>query len=756
MKSKKPYHIRQDYKTDRQRRARKPMHNSRLPGFIKNRPIVQRFMHLSKKRRIALVAWTGGSALVVIALFTTVYFANALGSKERIMNRSKTGITLQDQSGQTIARFFNARQSKYVPLDQIAPIVKQAAISSENKNFYSEPGFSVKGIGFAVWQNVKPGGSKGGGSTLTQQLVASSLLNKKRSLLRKYQELVLSIEIERRYTKEEILEMYLNSVYFGEGAFGIEDASQVYFGKSAKDLTTAQATMLIGLLPAPSAYSPVSGDPAKAKVRQNYVLGRMEEDKVLSAADSAAAIAEALTYAPQKAEEAVRAPHFALMVKDQLIKQYGEEKVARSGYVVKTSLNLDWQTKVEAAVANQVNRLASSNVGNGSAVIIDPKTGEIRALVGSKDWDNPTFGKFNIATATRQPGSSFKPFVYATGIENKKFSAATVFQDVATDFNGYAPKNYDLKYRGDVTLRRALANSLNIPAVAAIQKVGVNATIENARKLGLTTLDTKSYYGPATALGTVPAKLTEMTNAYATFANDGQQNEITTISSITDKNNRIIFTTKPANKQVISPQTSYIISSILSDNAARAELFGSSLTLSSGRLAAVKTGTTEDYRDAWTIGYTPSLAVGVWIGNNDNSQMTRVAGSSGAAPIWKSIMQQLLATNTKEQFNVPSGLTIRAVCRANGALAETGGTNTLTEYFIPGTLPTTSCNEPRRSTTPETTVPTPSSNDEEENDTDSDNGNGNGDGDSNPNPGNSGGSPRNNPGNGPRLPLNNP
>jgi membrane carboxypeptidase/penicillin-binding protein len=288
--------------------------------------------------------------------------------------------------------------------------------------------------------------------------------------------------------------------------------------------------------------------------------------------------------------------------------------------------------------------------------------------------------------------------MYATGIENKDFSAATNFHDVATTFDNdgtpYAPKDYDLSYRGDVTLRRALSNSLNIPAVEAIQKVGVSTTIKSAQKLGITTFDKDGDYGLAVALGVAPAKLTEMTNAYATFANGGGHNAVTTIDSITDKNNKVILKAAPQDESVISPQTSYIISSILSDNTARAEEFGSSLNLTGGRLAAVKTGTTEDYADAWTIGYTPSLAVGVWIGNNDYSQkMSRVAGSSGAAPIWKSMMQQFLAGTPNEKFTVPAGLTTRSVCRSSGAVAATASSSTITEYFIPGTLPTTTCNK---------------------------------------------------------------
>lgn len=681
---------------DRSKRPRKSVHGSRLPYWLARQPLVQKFSRMTRRRKIVLVAWTGGSVLVLLALFTTVYFANTLGSKERIMNRNKTGVTLLDQNDKVFYTFYNAHSNTYIPLNNIAEPVKKAVIASEDKDFYHHAGFSLRGIGNAVWQNLRPGGLNNGGSTITQQLVKTALLSEERSYIRKYQELILSIEIERRYSKDEILEMYLNSVHFGEGTFGIEDASQLYFGKPASQLSTAEASLLVGLLPAPAIYSPISGDANKAKVRQQYVLGRMQEDGYINESDEQAALATPLSYVNKRDEVELGAPHFALMVKEELEKKYGVERIARSGYTVKTTLNLDWQARAESAVANQVNRLSRSGVSNGGAVLIDPKTGGVRALVGSKDWNNEIFGKLNIATATRQPGSSFKPFVYATGIENKDFSAATILHDKATDFGGYSPKNYDLRYRGDVTVRRSLANSLNVTAVEALQKAGINDTIKMAEKLGLTTLEEDNNYGLSMALGTAPAKLTEMTNAYATFANQGNHNEITTIVTITNKNKQVIHTYKPKNKRAISPQTSYIISSILSDNTARRELFGSSLNLSGGRTAAVKTGTTEDYRDAWTIGYTPSLAAGVWIGNNDNSPMSRVAGSSGAAPIWRTLMQQTLSGTPAEQFSTPSGLSTRSICRHNGALAETNGSNTMTEYFIPGTLPTARCNEASR------------------------------------------------------------
>lgn len=707
MKQKKQFQPKQPYKPDRQRRPRKSAHNSMLPVWIARQPLVIRFRRMTTRRKVMLVGWSSASVLVLIALFTTIYFANSLGSKEQIMNRNRTGVTLTDQSGKVFYRFNNARSSSLVTIDKISTPTKQALLSSEDKDFYKHGGFSITGIANAFWQNIKPNGLKNGGSTITQQLVKNALLSEQRTPLRKYQELVLSVEIERRYSKDEILEMYLNSVYFGDGAFGIQDAAQTYFGVDAKDLSTAQASMLIGVLPAPTAYSPVAGSPVLAKKRQNYVLTRMVEDRYLTSDQKLQALSEALSYAPPKPQEESKAPHFALMVKKALEDKYGEEKVARSGYIVKTSLNLDWQGIAEAAVQKQVQRLASSSVSNGSTVVIDSKTGEVRALVGSVDWNNEQFGKFNVATAKRQPGSSFKPFVYGTGIENRNFSAATIFKDEPINIDGFAPKNYDLRWHGDVTARKALANSFNIPAVKALQSAGIPETIKTVNDLGITTIDSKKSPGLAMSLGSEVVPLTEMTDAYATFANAGKHNDITLYTSITDKNNKTIYSYKPQNKQVISEQTSYILSSMLSDNVARADTFGSSLTLSGSRPAAVKTGTTEDYRDALTIGYTPSVTVGVWIGNNDNSPMSRVAGSAGAAPIWRSVMNQVLSGTPKEQFTVPGAITQRLICRSSGALASYSGSGTMTEYFRPGTLPTATCNKPAQTPTPVQVTPTP-------------------------------------------------
>lgn len=655
---------------------------------------LQNFRKLAKPRQLLVMAGILAIVLIVLAVVTTIIFAATLSSKERIMNRNKTGVTLQDASGTVFYEFNNARSETYVPLASIAPLAQKALISAEDKDFYKHAGFSITGFINAIWQNIKPDGTGGGGSTITQQLVKNALLTADRNFVRKYQELVLSVEIERRYSKDEILEMYLNSVYFGEGAFGIEDAAKAYFGKSAKDLSLAESSMLIGLLPSPSAYSPITGNPEFARERQVYVLDRMAEDGIISASDAEAAKAQALAYQPAPSNVNIQAPHFALMVKEELEAKYGEETIARSGYKVKTTLNLDWQTKAEAAVEAQVGRLARSSVTNGSTVIIDPKTGEIKALVGSKNYNEPGFGAVNMATATRQPGSSFKPIVYATGIEDKSLMASTIFEDKLTNFGGYAPRNYNNRFNGNVSLRYSLANSLNVPAVLAMQKVGVQDAMNTAKSLGITTLkNTPEHYGLPLALGSGESRLDELTNAYATLANGGLHTDMRTILTITDKDNKEIFRSAPKQRQAISSQTSFIMSSILSDNAARSPTFGNSLTLNRGRVAAVKTGTTEDYRDALTVGYTPSLAIGVWIGNNDNSPMSAVAGSSGSGPIWRQLMQDILGTSPVEQFSVPSGVVQQPVCRGQNAIADSSGDNTFNEYFRASALPSDRCNQ---------------------------------------------------------------
>lgn len=647
------------------------------------------FPSIKKYRRDIVTSLVAGIAVFsFMSIFTYVYFVKDLKSEEILMNRRDTGLVLYDRNNQSFFHFYEAKNKTYVPLSKISPFAIQAVIVAEDKDFYNHPGFSIQSILASLVANVKKKELTYGGSTITQQLVKITLLSSKKNFLRKYQELILSQEIERRFTKNQIIEMYLNTVYFGEGAFGIEEAAKTYFNTSAKNLTLGQASYLAALLNAPSKLSPFSQNKEKGIKRQKYVLSQMVEEKSITQRQKEKALKNPLIFNPVQIYSRNKAPHFALMVRDELIKKYGEEQVARSGFQVYTSLDLPMQEYAESVVKQQVEKLKASNVSNGAAVVMNPKTGEILALVGSKDWNDTLVGKFNIATAKRQPGSAFKPIVYAAALEKHIITPATVLKDQPTTYSlpsgNYSPQNYDRKFRGYVAARRALANSLNVPSVEIMSKLGVPAALDMARRLGITTLQDSSFYGLSLVLGAGEVKLLDLTAAYATLANSGIANPPTAIIRIDDKFGKTIYKYQTHGKQAIEPEYAFLISSILSDNAARSEVFGNILTIS--RPVAVKTGTTENYKDALTIGYTPSLAVGVWIGNNDNKYMERVAGSIGAAPIWKSIMEEFLKQTPVETFTPPSAVISKNFCLGNGQV----------EYFAPGTQPFQSCVGPSK------------------------------------------------------------
>lgn len=641
------------------------------------------------KHDLFMTFFAFGCLVAFIPIFTYFYFAKDLTTKERIMNKNDTGIMLLDRNERPFFTFYQAKNRTIVPLSRITKNVQDAVIASEDSEFYSHQGFSIRGIVRSVFINVTQRKIASGGSTITQQLVKNALLTSQRSILRKYQEIVLAQEIERRYSKKEILEMYFNSVYFGEGAFGIEQAAQTYFGKHAEDLDIAEASFLVGLLPSPSEFDPFTGGYTKAKMQQRKVLQKMFERGYITRAQKVQAEDKELSFSASKELVNTIGPHFAVMVRDELIKKYGEEKIIRSGFKVKTTLDLDWQTYAEKVVADQVALLAPNKVTNGAATVIDPQTGQVKVLVGSKDWHNDAFGKLNIATTTRQPGSSFKPIVYAAAFEKGLITPATILRDEQTTFAGnYRPLDYDRKFRGSVTVRRSLANSLNIPSVAILERLGVSNAILAAQQFGITTIENDlSLYGLSLVLGTGEVKLLELTNAYATFANKGKKNDITTVLEIKDKTNKIIYRHHPNSQQVISEATAFLISSILSDSAARAEVFGN--TLNTSLPAAVKTGTTENYKDAWTIGYTPSLAVGVWVGNNDGAPMDNVAGSLGAAPIWRELIETFSKGITVESFTPPVGVTQMSICIPSGEKDRVPFA--MVEYFVEGTQPQAPC-----------------------------------------------------------------
>ena len=638
-----------------------------------------------------------------VPIFTYFYFARDLKTPDSIMNRNDTGLILLDRNGEPFFKFYEAKQKTFVPLSEIPQDTKEAIIAIEDKEFYEHPGFSLKGIARSVFANLRRQDITQGGSTITQQLVKNALLTPRKSFLRKYQELVLAQEIERRYTKDEILAMYLNSVYFGAGSFGIEEAAETYYGKRAKELTLAQSSMLAAILPAPSKLSPINGDTDAAKARQELVLNNMIEEGFITEDDKKTAINEKLSFEGQNDEFNEIAPHFAIMVRDSLIEQFGEEEVSRSGFKVKTTLDLVWQRFAEEQVRTHVARLVPSRVSNGGAVVIDPATSEVKVLVGSKDWSNTEFGKFNIATASRQPGSTFKPVIYSAALEENAITASTVLKDEPTTFVAkgappYKPENYDKKFRGPLLPRRALANSLNIPSVLVMEKLGLERGLEYSARYGITTLRDPSNYGLSLVLGTAEVKLLELTNIYAMFANAGYKNDITTILEIRDKSNAVIYSRKPNPQKVLSEESAFIISSILSDKEARSEAFGSALNIS--RPAAVKTGTSQDYRDSWTIGYTPSLAIGVWVGNNDNKPMNKVAGSLGAAPIWRAMMEKFLEGSRVEDFARPSTVVALSICKNNGLVLSEATSSAYTEYYEKGTEPTGRCSLPKPTEAP--------------------------------------------------------
>lgn len=642
------------------------------------------------KKIILLVVLLAICFFALAPIFIYAYFAPDLVSKEAIMNNNNKGILLYDRFGRPFFKFYEAKEKIPVSLSEVPLYFQEAIIATEDKDFYKHPGFSAPAIIRAFYFNLLERNIEYGASTITQQLVKNSLLKPEKSFFRKYQEIILAFEIERLYTKKEILEMYLNSIYFGEGATGIGTATQVYFGKSVKDLTIAESALLTGILPAPSQYSPISGNVQKALALQRRVLRKMLEQKYITPTQEKEAKLQNIHIAKAKNLINVQGIHFALMVRDKLLQTYSEQELAMSGFKIITTLNLDWQAFAQDVVYGNVQRLAPNGVSNAAAVVIDPKASEILALVGSVDWENPSFGKINMAITPRQSGSAFKPLVYAKAFEERKITPSTILKDVPTTFeNNYKPKDYDGYYRGNMLPRRALANSINIASVEVMRRVEVENILSFAKSLGITSLKDPSNYGLSLVLGTGEVPLVELTNAYAVFANSGYFNAPVAILKIENKLDETIYVSHTSSQKVLDGNVAFLISSILSDNTARQEIFGNALTIN--RPAAVKTGTTENYKDALTIGYTPTLVVGVWVGNSDNKPMDQIAGSLGAAPIWAALMMEFSKNSSIEQFEKPPDIQSAYICNYNGLKARISTSSAYLEYFLPGTVPLKFC-----------------------------------------------------------------
>lgn len=604
---------------------------------------------------------------------------------------------IYDRNGFLLYEVYLDENRTPVSLDQIPENLKKATMAIEDSNFYTHPGFSVKGILRSVKKLIFENKIEGG-STITQQLIRSALLTPERTLSRKIKEVVLAFWAERIYPKDKILEMYFNQVPYGGSAWGVEAASQLYFGKSVSQLSLAESALLAGLPAAPSDYSPFGPYPQNANWRRNEVLRRMVEEGFVSQEEAKKAKDESLTFAPQKTP--IRAPHFVMYAKDLLVKKYGHRLVEQGGLRVLTTLDLTLQEKVEGIVKNEVLKLSSFRVSNGAALVTNPRTGEILSMVGSKDYFNlEEEGNVNVVLSLQQPGSAIKVVTYATALQNR-FTAATILNDTPVTYKipnqpSYSPVNYDGKFHGKVPLRYALGNSYNVPAVKTLAEVGVDQMIEQGKRMGIKNWEDKNRYGLSLTLGGGEVTMLDMARVYGTLANRGIKQELNPILEVTDYQGRVLERFSFENGvRAVPEEVAFILTDILSDNQARTIAFGpSSLLNIPGKKVAVKTGTSNDLRDNWAIGFTPSFVVVAWVGNNNNSPMSRVAsGVTGATPIWHEIMKSLLEGVGNEELPPPASVT-KILCRGRW------------EYFVKGTEPAGGC--PPISTPPPSPSPTP-------------------------------------------------
>ncbi len=641
--------------------------------------------------------WTFIIPLLILCGLFYYFILRDLPSPVKLASSSIPQSTqIFDRNGILLYTIYGQKNQTFLPLSKIPKISQEASIAIEDKDFYHHGPIDIRGIARALYVNFFHKSVQQGGSTITQQLVKNSLLTQDRTVVRKIKEIILSFATELVYSKNQILELYLNQIPYGGTSYGIEAASEAYFGKHAKDLDLAEAALLAGLPEAPSTYSPLGSHPELAKQRQLDVLAAMQEQGYISKVQQQKAAKEVLNYS--KVTNGIKAPHFVLYVKDLLTQKYGEQVVEQGGLKVTTSLDLRIQDLTQQAVADEVNKIKYYHVTNGAAVVTNPATGEILAMVGSRDYfDTEIDGNVNVAIAHRQPGSSIKPINYADGIIHG-YTAATPFIDGPVCFPNpghapYCPVNYDGKFHGLVQMRFALGNSFNIPAVKMLKANGVDSMIQLANQMGISTFNNAVDYGLSLTLGGGEVTMTDMATAYGTFANGGYRIDLHPLLQVTDSKGRVLESYTPPNnpifgKKVLPDGVSYIISDILSDNGARLQEFGGSSALYiPGQVVPVKTGTTNDFRDNWTIGYTPKYVVATWVGNNDNTPMGGIAsGITGAAPIWHDVMVQLLKDNPAGPLTRPSNVVSKAVCSTTGELAQNPPTcPTRFEYFIQGT-----------------------------------------------------------------------
>lgn len=663
---------------------------------------------------LSLILLSGSIAVII---FLYMFLFAGLPSPYSLKNYKVVSISshIYDRNGKILYEVYKDENRTPIKLDSLPKYVAKATIAIEDKDFYRHGGVSiVSGILRAIRETVLTKNLQGG-STITQQLVKSALLTPERTIKRKIREIILAVWVEKIFTKDQVLEMYLNQVPYGGSSYGIEQASQTYFDKSAKKLTLHEAALLAGLPQAPTLYSPYT-NPTLAKTRRDNVLNHMFAQKYIDKKQLDDALRHPITIVPLKTK--IYAPHFVFEVKKLLEEEYGLQQLEEGGLKVTTTLDLDVQKKSEEVLREEIDKIKNLNVTNGAVIVTRPVTGEILAMIGSVDYFATPSGAFNVATApTRQPGSSIKPINYAIGIERKLVTASSLFLDIPTCFGAkgqtknYCPKNYDGQFHGAVQLRYALANSYNIPAVKMLALNGVENFVASSSGFLIDTFKDSTNYGLSLTLGGGEVPMTEMAQAFSTFANRGVPRKLNYVLKVEDNNGKILYEFKDNNmvndikkplalpnylvmqgKRAISEATAFIISNILQDNNARTAAFGSfSQLVIPKKSVSVKTGTTDDLRDNWTVGYTPNFLTVVWVGNNDFTPMNQgvASGLTGASPVWNRVMRYLLENQPDLPPVKPADVLGMQVCSDTGAIAQKAGDTyncpTRFEYLIKGT-----------------------------------------------------------------------
>src|SRR3989339_770414 len=649
-------------------------------------------------KNLGILALFGVLAGIVLVIILFAWTAASLPNPNKVVRREGFSTKIVDREGKTLYDLYTDYNRLPVALTEIPQVMQQATIAIEDKEFYSHEGFSMWGMIRGLSRGVTRGRAQGG-STLTQQLVKNVLLTSDRSLVRKFKELVLALQIEKKFSKDEILTMYLNEAPYGGTAVGIAAASERYFGKEPRDLTLTQAAILAGMPQAPSRYSPYGTDNQAYVARATAVLRRMREDGSIDKQAEELSVSELPKAEFRDQSVAITAPHFVFYVKEQLVELLGEAVVEEGGYTVTTTLDSELQDFAQTTVTEEIDKLASMKIGNGAAMVINPQNGEVLAMVGSKNYFAEDYdGKVNVVMSLRQPGSAIKPVTYATAFA-KGYSPSTMLLDVPTKFPGakegefYEPKNYDGKFRGPVQLRFALGSSLNVPAVKLLSLVGLKDMMTTAYEMGLESLEPSSEnmkrFGLSVTLGGGEVRLYDLVRAYSAFANGGERIEPVSILKI-ERDGKTIYEAKQIQKRrVLSEEVAFLVNHVLYDNNARLLTFGSNSYLNmNGRAIAVKTGTTNDKRDNWTVGWSSKAVVGVWVGNNDNSAMKEVAsGVTGASPIWRNIMLKVWEKYPGEDFEPPNGVEAKQVDVVSG-YPEHDGWPARADYFGRGTIPT--------------------------------------------------------------------